>query len=106
MYNFEVGIDAVTIIPSFSFDFPCVGSIEEFAESLGSCVAYAVVEIFNWFCRTFGGSDCFSQGECKTCSYGFPGLGTPGWSTKVGNDGAKNLITVDDEYIDETKTGD
>ena len=106
MYNFEVGIDPVTIIPSFSFDFPCVGSIEEFAESLGSCAAYAVVEIFNWFCRTFGGSDCFSQGECKTCNYGFPGLGTPGWSKKVGNDGAKNLITVDDEYIDETKTGD
>jgi hypothetical protein len=106
MYNFEVGIDAVTIIPSFSFDFPCVGSIKEFAESLGSCAAYAVVEVFNWFCRTFGGSDCFSQGECKTCNYGFPGLGTPGWSEKVGNDGAKNLITVDDEYIDETKTGD
>ena len=105
LFNFEAGIEPVTIIPSFDITFLCVGSIEEFAESLGSCVAKAIVSVVNWFCKVFGGSKCFKEGKCKTCSYGFPGLKTPGWSTGVGHDDAIDLATFDDNYLSSSKEG-
>lgn len=109
LFTFDAGIDAVTLIPSFKIEFLCFGSIEDFASSLGSCVAKAVVQVFNWFCKTFGGSKCFKEGKCKTCSYGFPGLKTPEWSIsknlgQIGWDDAINLKTGNFTYLDKTLT--
>lgn len=106
LFNFDAGIEGVTIIPSFGFDFPCVGSIGEFAESLGSCAAYAIEKfgctVLSWF-----GVKCKTRTKCKTCHYGFPGLKTPSWSIaknigQIGLDRSYNLGTASLDYAPES----
>ena len=106
LFNFDAGIDGVQIIPGFGFDFPCTGSIGEFAASLGSCAAYAIekfgCKVLSWF-----GVKCKTRTKCKTCKYGFPGLRTPSWSIaknigRIGIDRAYNVGTTSLEYAPET----
>lgn len=102
LYNFETGINKVNLIPSFGFKFPCTGSVEKFAKSLGSCAAAVVVKIWNKACKIFGGKKCKKKSKCKTCTYGFPGLNIPEWSIGVGHDDEVNLATESHKYLDVT----
>ena len=90
--NFNVGVDGCDIIPAFTVDFLCVGSVGEFLNSLGSCALFVLEWVEGaWCCfKDFFGSwpwdwdwscsDCWtSTNECETCNYGFQGLSLPSY---------------------------
>jgi hypothetical protein len=90
--NFNVGVDGCDIIPAFTVDFLCVGSVGEFLNSLGSCALFVLEWVEGaWCCfKDFFGSwpwnwdwscsDCWSStNECETCNYGFQGLSLPSY---------------------------
>lgn len=58
--QFNVGMNPIPIIPSFTFDFPCAGSVGEFFESVANCAASVMAPIGNTICT----SPCYFPGVC------------------------------------------
>jgi hypothetical protein len=60
--QFNAGMTELPIIPSFTFDFPCSGSVGEFFESAGNCIASIAAPIANTVCTAV----CYLPGVCTT----------------------------------------
>lgn len=87
--QFNVGMSELDIIPAFSFEFPCAGSVGEFFESSANCLASVMAPIANNACT----SPCYTPGVCTQigggCTNPCGNWGNCGWCwPSVGGQGS------------------